>query len=82
MSLGIILEGLIRNIKTTKRIAYGILFLTVLIDLFIPREHTIFTWDHIPGFSAVYGFISCVLIIVVSKVLGHYWLMKREDYYD
>ena len=26
--------------------------------------------------------ISCVLIIVVSKLLGKLWLMRSEDYYD
>ena len=25
---------------------------------------------------------SCVAIIVVSKLFGKVWLMRREDYYD
>jgi len=41
-----------------------------------------FFWDDIPGFSAVYGFVSCVLIVVISKALGHYWLERSEDYYN
>ena len=37
----------------------------------------------LPGWSAVYGFGSCVLLIFVSKFLGHQGgLMRREDYYD
>jgi hypothetical protein len=36
----------------------------------------------LPGFGSLYGLISCVLIIVVSKLLGKLWLMRREDYYD
>ncbi len=71
-----------KNVKTLW-IMLGIgLVLTVIPDFFIPREHIIFPWDRIPGFSAVYGFISSVLIIIVAKVLGHKWLMKKEDYYD
>ena len=53
-----------------------------LIDLFVPRHHG-FWWEYWPGFSAVYGLVSCVLIIVVSKFLGHQGgLMKGEDFYD
>ena len=53
----------------------------VLVHLFIP-SHAAFRWQEIPGFSAIYGFIGCILIIVVSKALGHHWLQKEEDYYD
>ena len=30
---------------------------------------------------AVLGLVACVLIIVLSKWLGHRWLMKDEDYF-
>ena len=82
MDMGKILENLVNNAKTLKRIAYAVLALTVVIDFFLPRHHHIFFWDDIPGFSAVYGFISCVLIVVISKALGHYWLERSEDYYN
>lgn len=80
--LGKILENMVNNTKTLKRIAYVILALTLVLDLFIPRDYVHFIWDDIPGFSAVYGFIACILIIIVSKALGHYWLSRPEDYYD
>ena len=52
-------------------------------DLLVPREHVEFFWDAIPGWAALFGFISCVLIIVASKFLGHQGgLMKDEDYYE
>jgi hypothetical protein len=44
--------------------------------------HTTFGFEKIPAFGSLYGLISCVLIIVVSKLLGKLWLMRREDYYD
>ncbi len=69
------------NIKTLKRIFYASLAIVVLADFFIDREIEFF-WDAIPGFNALYGFVSCVLIIIVSKTIGHKWLMKKEDYYD
>ncbi len=33
------------------------------------------------GFNAVYGFLSCVAMVLLAKVLG--WVLKRPDtYYD
>ena len=68
--------------KTVKKLAYGILVLLVVADFIIPRHEIHFFGDKIPGFWSLFGFISCALIIVVSKWLGHHWLMRDEDYYD
>ena len=35
-----------------------------------------------PGWGAVYGLISCVAIIVVSKFFGKHFLMRSEDHHD
>lgn len=70
------------NIKTLRKLFYITLALAAAIDFSVHREHVAFLWDKLPGFSAVYGLISCILIIAVSKALGHKWLMKEEDYYD
>lgn len=69
------------NIKMLRYIFYSSLAAVVLADFFIPREKVEFFWDDIPGFSAIYGFISTILLIIVSKAAG-YKLMKKEDYYD
>lgn len=82
MDIGKILENLVNNTATLKRVSYVVLALTVAIDFFISRHHQVFFWDDIPGFSAAYGFISCVLIVVISKALGHYWLERSEEYYN
>ena len=68
--------------KTVKKLAYGILVLLIVADFIIPRHEIHFFGDKIPGFWSLYGFISCVLIIVVSKWLGQHWLVRDEDYYD
>jgi len=39
-------------------------------------------WLHAHGFFALLGFIGCVVLIVVSKWLGKYWLQRNKDYYD
>lgn len=50
--------------------------------IFLHMTHPVFLWDYVPGFSTLYGMISTYLIIVISKWIGHSFLMKREDYYD
>ena len=68
--------------KTVKKLAYGILVLLIVADFIIPRHEIHFFGDRIPGFWSLFGFISCALIIVVSKWLGNHWLVRDEDYYD
>ncbi len=46
------------------------------------QGHKIFLWSHFAGFFALLGFVGCLAIIAVAKLLGHYWLQRREDYYD
>jgi hypothetical protein len=86
MTYGKKLEAVLENpnrMKTIKRLFYAILALLVIGDFFIPRAHPHFIWDQIPTFSSLYGFLSCVVIIIVSKFIGHSGgLMVREDYYE
>ncbi|MBB5534571.1 hypothetical protein [Rhizobium giardinii] len=66
-----------------RRLLYLVLVLVVVTDVLVLREHAEYLWERVPGWSAVYGFLSCVLLIFVSKFLGHQGgLMRREDYYD
>jgi hypothetical protein len=41
-----------------------------------------FPFEDFPAWGSLYGLVSCVAIIVVSKLIGKLWLMRREDYYD
>lgn len=53
----------------------------ILINLYIPHEVHFF-WEKLPIFSAVFGFLGCIIIIFVSKAIGKIWLQKEEDYYE
>ena len=68
--------------KAAKRIAYGALIILIIVDFIIPRYEIHFFGDKIPGFWSLFGFIACVLIIIVSKWIGHLGLMQDENYYD
>jgi len=82
MMVGRFLEALVENRRTLRRIMYVVLVLLVVLDLLIPTGYGRFPWDGIGGFGAVYGFVACVLIIVVSKALGYALLYRSENYYD
>ena len=57
--------------------------ISVALDLLLMgHKHGEYFWAHIPAFFAVFGFIACIVIVIVSKFLGHHWLQRKEDYYD
>lgn len=57
-----------------------VLALTVLAQLFVD-VHDYFTVDGWFAFYAIYGFVSCLGMVVFAKVLG--MILKRPDtYYD
>ena len=80
MSLLKIIE--IFRTKTMKRISYATLILIIVIDFFIPRHEIHFFGDRIPGFWSLFGFIACILIILISKWIGHLGIMQDENYYN
>ncbi len=69
-----------------KRGFYVILALVALAEIVLPLvfhdAHPHFSFENWPAWGSFYGLISCVAIIVVSKLLGKVLLMRREDYYD
>lgn len=69
--------------KTLIRISYVVLGLLVIFDALFLDKSKAHTWvELLPGFWSVYGFVACVLIIIISKWYGHLGIMTREDYYD
>lgn len=57
-----------------------VLGLTVVGQFLIPiKGH--FGADDWFGFGAVYGFFTCLLMVVAAKLLG-FVLKRKEDYYD
>ena len=68
--------------KTMKIVAYAVLIFIILMDLFIPRHEIHFFGDAIPGFWSIFGFIACILIILISKWIGRLGIMQEENYYN
>ena len=67
--------------STIRRLWIGsgvVLGLLVLLELVLPTEGR-FGVDDWPAFGAVFGFLSCLAMVVMAKGLGV--LLKRPDSY-
>jgi len=60
----------------------AVLSILVAADFFIPKEHVAFPWESIPGFYAVFGLLAAIVLLIVSKILGRFFIQKKENYYD
>ena len=83
------LERLLENPVRLARIKlwfYVGLVVVALGEVALPQVfqgfHGHFWFEDLPAWGSLYGVLSCVVIIVVSKFLGKVWLMRRENYYD
>ena len=45
-------------------------------------KHPYFKWEKWPGFYAIYGFVACVLLVLIAKHILRPLVMRSEDYYD
>ncbi len=85
MKLIQLIDYLRQHLRAVIRISLAVLAVLVLVSA-IPgvmgKEEAHTRFELRPGFWAVYGFVGCVILILVSKWFGHAGIMKREDYYD
>lgn len=51
-------------------------------DTLVPKDHAHFAWEAGFGFYAAYGFVACVLLVLISKYVLRPLIMRKEDYYD
>ncbi|MGA1236366.1 MAG: hypothetical protein ACO34E_05815 [Limisphaerales bacterium] len=85
MKLVQLIQFLRNHLKTVIRISLAALIILVVLDAIpgvVDKEHAHTNAEHWPAFWSVFGFLACVLIIIVSKAFGHAGIMQREDYYD
>jgi drug/metabolite transporter (DMT)-like permease len=69
-----------RNVSLMVRGLYLVCIVLILLD-FIVHRHISIEWESFPGFYALFGFIACVAIVLISILLRK-TLRRREDYYD
>ena len=69
-----------KNVKRFLGGFYLSLIALLIIDFFI-HKHAEFPWEETTNFFAAYGFVSCVLLIFIAKVLRRF-VKRDENYYE
>ena len=70
-----------QNVKRLLIIFFISSVAVLLIDL-VYHRHSVFAWEDYFGFYAVFGFVACVVLVIVSKYILRPLTMRKEDYYD
>jgi hypothetical protein len=68
------------NVEKALRVFYSICGLLFILD-FIVHRHVYLSWERLPAFYALYGFVACVVLVLIAKQMRKV-LMRKEDYYD
>jgi hypothetical protein len=69
-----------KNIRRVRFVLYTLCTLSLAGELFVHR-HVDHPWEALPGFYALYGFVACVLLVLIAKEMRKV-IMRGEDYYD
>ena len=69
-----------KNVTLVMRLLYAGCIILFLLD-FVLHRHIYHSFENLPGFYPIYGFIGCVILVVVAKWMRTI-LMRSEDYYD
>ncbi len=70
--------------KNVNRVIYGLFVacgVLLVIGLFVPG-HGDFPWEHAPEFSAAYGLVSCIVLVLAAKYVLRPIVKRDERYYD
>jgi len=68
------------NVKRVLQILVACCVLLFALD-FVIHRHVMHSWENLWGFYPVYGFVGCVILVLVAKWMRTF-LMRAEDYYD
>lgn len=45
-------------------------------------KHPYFKWEQWPGFYAIFGFVSCALLVLIARFVLRPLVKRDEDYYS
>lgn len=62
------------------RVFYAICVVLVVVD-FLVHRHIVSNIEKIPAFYAIYGFIACVILVLIATEMRK-MLMREEHYYE
>jgi hypothetical protein len=71
------------NPRNVRRVIRGLIAVCIILaglDLVLHR-HVEHPWESLPGFYAIYGFVACVLLVLLAREMRKL-LMRDENYYE
>lgn len=69
-----------KNVSRLLAVFYSLCGLLLVLDFFVHR-HVAHPWEKLPGFYAIYGFVACVLLVLIAREMRKL-VMRPEEYYD
>lgn len=78
------------NVKRLLRIFFTSVVALLVIDVVyillseqhIIHRHVEYEWEKYWSFYSIYGFVACVILVLVSKYILRPLVKRKEDYYD
>lgn len=69
-----------KNVQRVLHILYSCCALLLILD-FVIHRHVMHRWESLWGFYPLYGFVGCVILVLVATWMRTF-LMRDEDYYE
>lgn len=71
------------NVKYTIIAFFSACILLLVLDFVLPKhDHAHFSFENKPAFFAIFGFVSCIILVVIAKYVLREMVKRKEGYYD
>lgn len=70
-----------KNLITLLKVFFTLSVMLFCVDFFVHKDAHL-PWEEWPGFYAIYGFVACVILVLVAKYILRPLVIRKEDYYD
>ncbi|MGH8611784.1 MAG: hypothetical protein ACREYF_07010 [Gammaproteobacteria bacterium] len=68
------------NVRRLLRVFYLVCAALLGVD-WLYHRHAVHPWEGMPGFFSFFGFMACVVLVLLAKELRKL-LMREEDFYE
>lgn len=59
-----------------------VIALSILLEFFVVEHHAHYWWHSFVGFDAIFGFLGCLLLIIVAKGPVTHLVQRDIEYYE
>ncbi len=76
-------KGIFDSPKNVQRVLYFLYagcFILFVVD-FLVHRHISYYWENVWAFYPLYGFVSCVVLVIIASWMRPF-LIRGEDYYS